>query len=218
MGGKTAGAVRAPRAGVDHPACGLEALDREEHLRPPGIDEPQCPYSRGVVGSRQALRVFPHGGIADDLDDQVGPPFEFHESVGPAFCCRHQADAAGSERGFRYRHDVGFDREVRRDRRHPRLPREQVRVASLRERPQNTNQFRLERPVREDVFRRHVDLDAGSDPVDARTVGKLRRLSPPPKPIERPDGAGDFALVGDEHGGHGEFARKGGGERPRRLE
>ena len=113
MGGKTAGAGRAPRAGVDHPARGLEALDREEHLRPPGIDEPQLPYSRGVVGSRQALRVFPHGCIADDLDDQVGTPFEFHEPVGPASRCRHQAHAAGRERGFRHRHDVGFDRKVR---------------------------------------------------------------------------------------------------------
>ena len=79
MGGKTAGAVRAPRAGVDHPARGLEALDREEHLRHPGIDEPQLPHPRGVVGSRQALRVFPHGCIADDLDDQAGTPFEFRE-------------------------------------------------------------------------------------------------------------------------------------------
>jgi len=159
-----------------------------------------------MVGSRQPLGVFPRRGITDDLDDQVGGTFEFDKPVGLAPRRRHESHPARFDGVVGDGHDVRFDRQIARLGRDACFTGKEMDTATGCQRPQPGDQSGLQRAVREDVFRRPINLDMGRNPVDPAGRRKIIRKGPAAKRRERGEVAGDEALVINEHGGHGSIS------------
>ena len=79
-------------------AAGAAAVDQEDRLLSAGIGQPKFPHPGGKIGRRQSPGVLSHRGVADDLDDQIRRPLDFH--VAPRLVARlgNQPGLAGRQR------------------------------------------------------------------------------------------------------------------------
>jgi len=67
--------------------------------------------------------------------------------------------------------------------------------------PQNLS---LHGPVREEFFRRHIDVDPSAQVIDPTSLREIGRMRPAAKPLELSDVQRNVELAGDaERGGHG---------------
>ena len=71
-------------------------MNDEDRRLAAGVGQPELPHTGPEICRGQPSRVLRNGGVADDLDNQVGRSFDFHVAARFAVCFRHQAKPARS--------------------------------------------------------------------------------------------------------------------------
>ena len=149
-------------------------VDLETQLFPTCVQQPELANARLKVGRRKAACVSRHRRVAHDLGHQVRSPLQLDVPPRLAGSFGNQTYSAAADRFAENEDNIRLGGQVRFGAGHANAVRKETGAADgFGYRKQTANDFHLQGPVYEQLFRRHVHLDPARDVVDATLLGSL---------------------------------------------